>query len=251
MTTQTEWWYDFFPEFTPVFGNYSVKQTNAQVRYIISKLNLKPGDKLLDCPCGVGRLAIPLARKGIRVTGVDFADYYLDKLASKAKRGGLKVRLICSDMRKIEFQREFDAAINVWTSFGYFEKESDNKLVLKRYFRALKPGGSVVLNLINRDWIIRHYEKSSWFETRKKDVLVCEEHVLDLAKSRSVGTWHFIRDGVKHSRDISMRVYSLHELIAMLESVGFIDIESCGSVKHEPVTSDTSHMWVIGCKPKK
>ena len=85
----TEWWHEFFPAFRPLFGVVSQKNTNAQVRYIIRKMNLKPGRKFLDCPCGIGRIALPLARKGVRVTGVDITPSYLEELESRAKRAGL------------------------------------------------------------------------------------------------------------------------------------------------------------------
>lgn len=63
------WWDDFFPAFRPFFDIVPQKVTSAQVRYIIKKLVLKPGMKFLDCCCGIGRVAIPLAKKGIKVTG--------------------------------------------------------------------------------------------------------------------------------------------------------------------------------------
>jgi len=89
----SEWWHDFFPAFRSIFGTVQPKTTNAEVRYLIKKLNLKPGKKFLDCPCGIGRIALPLARKGIRVTGVDIIPSYLDEVESKARRRGLKLDL--------------------------------------------------------------------------------------------------------------------------------------------------------------
>jgi cyclopropane fatty-acyl-phospholipid synthase-like methyltransferase len=110
------WWDDFFPVFRPFFGLVSQKETNAQARYIIKKLNLKPGKKFLDCPCGFGRICFPLAKNGIRVTGVDITSSYLDELSKRAKRRGLKINPVHADMRRINYDSEFDAAGNLWTS---------------------------------------------------------------------------------------------------------------------------------------
>lgn len=241
------WWDDFFPAFTPIFGIVSQKVTSAHVRYVIKKLDLKPGKRFLDCACGIGRVALPMAKKGIRVTGVDFMQSYLDDLAKKARRSGLKIELQNCDMRRINFDSVFDACGNLWTSFGYFEKESDNLLVLKKMYRALKPGGKFMLHVINRDWIMAKYEPKDWFEF--KGVKVMEKRSFDYARSINRGTWVFLKDGKEEAFDVNIRMYSYHELIGMFESVGFVDIEGYGSVKDEPISRDKGMMFIIGTRP--
>jgi ubiquinone/menaquinone biosynthesis C-methylase UbiE len=243
------WWDDFFPTFRPFFGLVSQKNTNAHVRYIIKKLNLKPGKKFLDCPCGIGRVALPLARKGIKVTGVDITRSYLDELSKKAKRTGLEVDLVHADMRRIDFDSQFDAAGNLWTSFGFFEKESDNRLVLKKMYRCLKPGGKFMLHLINRDWIMVNYQARGWQEVA--GVKLVEERRFDYRTSINHGIWHFIKDGRERTLKITIRMYSFHELIAMFKSAGFRDIEGYGSVKDEPISRDRGMMFIIGTKSRR
>lgn len=243
------WWDDFFPAFTPIFGIISQKVTNAHARYVIKKLDLKPGKRFLDCACGIGRIALPLAKKGIRVTGVDITQSYLDELAKKARRSGLKIDLQNCDMRRINFDSMFDAGGNLWTSFGFFEKEADNLLVLKRMYRALKPGGKFMLHVINRDWIMAKYNPTDWFEV--KGVKVMQKRSFDYARSTNRGTWFFLKDGKEEAFDVNIRMYSYHELIGMFESVGFVDIEGYGSVKDEPISRDTGMMFIIGTRPRR
>ena len=142
-----EWWHEFYQEFRPVFGILPAKSATTLVRRIINELGLSKGSTLLDCPCGYGRISIPLARKGIRVTGVDIMPPYLKELEKRARRAKLKIPTVHSDMRRINFENHFDAAANIWTSFGYFEKESDNLLVLKKYY---KDRGRIRLQPANR-----------------------------------------------------------------------------------------------------
>jgi ubiquinone/menaquinone biosynthesis C-methylase UbiE len=242
------WWDDFFPIFRPFFGLLSQKQTNAQARYIIEKLNLKPGRKFLDCACGIGRISLPLAKKGIRVTGVDITQSYLDELSKKAKQRGLKINVARADMRRINYDSQFDAGGNLWTSFGFFEKESDNRLVVKKMYQALKPGGKFMLHVINRDWIMANYSPRGWQEVA--GVKSMEERYFDYSTSVNYGTWHFLKDGEEKSIDVPIRMYSFHELIAMFESVGFIDIEGYGSIKNEPISRDKQMMFIIGTRPR-
>jgi 2-polyprenyl-3-methyl-5-hydroxy-6-metoxy-1,4-benzoquinol methylase len=243
----TGWWDDFFPTFRPFFGLVSQKETNAQARYIIKKLDLNPGQRFLDCPCGIGRICFPLAKKGIRVTGVDITQSYLDELGKKAARRGLKVDIARADMRRINYDSEFDAAGNLWTSFGFFEKESDNRLVVKKMYQALKPGGKFMLHVINRDWIMANYQPRGWQEIA--GVKSVEERYFDYRTSINHGTWHFIKDGEEKSYDVPIRMYSFHELIVMFKSVGFADIEGYGSLKDEPINRNRQMMFIIGTKP--
>ena len=243
------WWDDFFPEFRPFFGMVSQKATNRHVRYIIEKLNLKPGRKFLDCPCGIGRIGLPLAKKGIRVTGVDITQSYLDEFGAKAKRRGLKVDLYHADMRRINFDSEFDAAGNLWTSFGFFEKESHNVLAIKKMYRALKPGGKFMLHVINRDWIMLNYQARGWQEAG--GVKSVEERHFDYSTSINHGTWCIIKNGQERTFDVSIRMYSFHELIAMFKAIGFTEIEGFGSEKDEPISRERQMMYVIGTKPMR
>jgi len=246
---ESGWWHDFYTAFRPFFGLISQKETNAQARFIIKKLDLKPGRKFLDCPCGIGRISLPVAKKGIGVTGVDIIPSYLDEVSIKAKRRGLKINLVHSDMRRINFDSKFDAVGNLWTSFGFFRKESDNRLVVKKMYRALKPGGKFVLHVINRDWIIANFRPRDWYEAG--GVKSTEERYIDYRTSVNHGLWRFIKDGEEKTIESPIRLYSLHELIAIFRSAGFINIESFGSVKDEPVTRDSRMIYVIGTKPRR
>jgi len=242
------WWDGFFPEFRPFFGLLTQKETNAHVRYVINKLNLRPGKKFLDCPCGIGRISLPMANKGIKVTGVDITQSYLDELSKKAKRSGLRVEVVQADMRRINFDAKFDACGNLWTSFGYFEKESDNIQVLKKMYRALKPSGKFMLHVINRDWIMANYQPRGWQQIG--NVKSLEERYFDYRTSINYGTWHFIKDGKEKSFETSIRMYSFHELVSILTSIGFTNIEVYGSTKDESIGSDKMMMFIIGTKPK-
>jgi ubiquinone/menaquinone biosynthesis C-methylase UbiE len=248
--TQAEaWWVDFFPAFREMFGpRYPAKETAALADFIIRKLGLKKGDRFLDCPCGIGRISFPLAKKSIRVTGVDITESYLNEIAVKAKRLGLRIKLVHSDMRRIDFDREFDAAGNLGTSFGYFEKESDNELVLKKVFRALKPGGKFLLDVGNRDRIIRQYEPFGLTEIGKTRIL--QSRHFDTARSVITADWTVMESGREEKVRSVLRLYSYHELITMMRKAGFVDIEGYGSVKGKPIDFDCRMMMVIGTKPK-
>jgi ubiquinone/menaquinone biosynthesis C-methylase UbiE len=245
---ESKWWLEFFPSFREIFNAIPARKTNSEVNYIIKKLDLAPGKRFLDCPCGIGRISIPLAKRGIRVTGVDITKSYLDELSVKATKTKAGIDLVQSDMRRITFDSKFDAAGNIWTSFGYFDKESDNYLVIKRMFRALKPGGKFMLHLINRDWIIGNYTPSDWFEAGGARIF--EQRQMDLSRSVNQSVWHCIKDGKETVVKLGLRMYSYHEILQMMRRAGFVDLEGYGSTKDEPVSLNRMMMFVIGTRPK-
>ena len=243
------WWQrNFFPDFRPLFDEISPSQTNAEARYIIDKLNLRAGKRFLDCPCGIGRIALPLARKGIRVTGVDITSSYLQELETKAARRGLKIRCIQRDMRRIDFDSEFDAAGNLGTSLGYFVNRADDLLAVKKAFRALKPGGKFLLHVSNRDWVLAHFMPRGWTEI--KDLKVIQKRTFDFEKSIIRSTWIFMQDGHEKEYNVDIRVYSCHEVFEMFARVGFVNIEAFSTPKSDPVDHNQRMMFVFGTRPK-
>jgi cyclopropane fatty-acyl-phospholipid synthase-like methyltransferase len=248
MSRQVQWFEDFFKDFRPFFGKIPAKATNAQVKYLIKKLKLKPGMSFLDCPCGVGRVSIPLAKHGVKVVGVDLCQEYLGDLKAKATKAGLKIETLHRDMRKIDFSNRFDCGGNLWTSFGYFESERDSMLVLKKMYRALKPGGKFCLHVINRDFIIAHYTESDF--DIFQGVLYTEKRYFDYATSTNRGVWTFYKDGTSNSYAVGIRMYSYHELLAMFKQVGFVDIEGYGNETDRPIDRNSMMMWIFGTKPK-
>lgn len=245
--SKIDWWKDdFFQEFRPFFDTISSKVTNAQVRFYWEKLKLKKGMSFLDCPIGIGRIAIPLAKKGIKVTGIDTTSSYISEIESKAKKNNLPIKLFHLDMRRIRFENKFDATGNLGTSFGYFEKESDDVKVLKKLYKATKPGGKLVLHLINRDWIMKNYLSQDW--QKVKNIKVLEERKFDYSKSVILSTWTFIKNGEQRFFDISIRLYSYHELRQMLEKVGFSNVTGYGNVKGDPIDRNTRDMFIFAQK---
>ena len=128
---------------------YKNRETRKEISAIVQMLGLPPGSSVLDVCCGDGRVSLALARAGYRVTGLDYSASLLNRAAKKASRAGLDIRWIKGDMRDIEAAGEYDAAVNVFTSFGYFEDENDNLRALQSINRSLKEDGKFVLDIEN------------------------------------------------------------------------------------------------------
>ncbi len=116
------WWEEMFelPSWQGVqLGWESLEDAEQQVDRIERALRLEPGGRILDVPCGTGRVGRRLAAKGYDVVGVDITERFLEE----ARRAGLTVER--ADMRELPFDAEFDAAVCMWGSFGYFDDEGN------------------------------------------------------------------------------------------------------------------------------
>lgn len=212
------WYKDLFAAEDPAREDRYIEneESRREVGFVIEKLGLAPGMRILDLCCGRGRHLVDLMRCGYDAVGVDLSDYMLGECQKAAERDGVIPCLIRADMREPGFDSEFDAVINIFTSFGYLGSESPEKAA----FRALKPGGKFLIDLNNRDWLMRVFQKSDWRENSDGDVTFCErcfDVISARLNARELTIYH---DGRKAETSHSIRLYTYNELAAMLGKAG-------------------------------
>lgn len=221
------WWEDLFGEdFTRSMTRLSDKQVAREVDFIEESLGVAPGGVVLDLGCGAGYHAVELASRGYGVVGYDLSVYQLALAADVAQERNQKINFMQGDMREMAFEGTFDG-IYCWnTSFGYFEEEK-NFAVLQRIFKALKPGGMLLLDVANRDFAAMYSPNSLWYEG---DACVCMDDMsVDFITGRlRVKRSVILDDGRSRECSYSIRIYSLHELGKLLHDVGFRVAEASG-----------------------
>lgn len=117
---------------------------------------IKKGDKVLDVCCGAGRHSIEFARRGFNVTGFDLSKFLISEARKNYKalpEKHIKANFLIRDMRKFDFKNSFDAAANLFTSFGYFNNDEENFLVIKNVSASLKKNGFFVFDFLNGNYL--------------------------------------------------------------------------------------------------
>jgi SAM-dependent methyltransferase len=223
-------WYEevFDEDFLRTLPFMTTEQTAREVKFIREALSPAKGGDVLDIGCGYGRHALELAQQGLRLTGLDLSLPMLIKAADSAQRRGLAVNFVHADMREMTFNAQFDAAYCVLSSFGYFDEET-NLRVATAIGRALKPGGRFLLDIINRDYIVRDLPSRVWWEG--DGCVVLEEvdfnyHTSRVLIRRSV----VFGNGRQSEQELSMRAYSLHEVGKILRQAGLRVIDVSGGL---------------------
>jgi SAM-dependent methyltransferase len=206
----------------------TAEQTLREVDFIESSLGVPRGSEVLDVACGYGRHAIELVQRGLSVTGVDLSLPLLIRAADESQRRSVSVNFVHTDMREMSFEHQFSGAYCMLTSFGYFDEESNLK-VAQSIARALKPGGRFLIDVINRDYVVSDLPARVWWEG--DGCVVLEEVDFNFNTNRILTHRSVVfEDGQQLEHEISIRVYSLHELGKLLRQAGFRVIEVSGSV---------------------
>lgn len=140
-----------------------VEETGRQVDFLVRELGLNGSERILDLACGFGRHSIALAKRGFRVMGVDITPEYIDDAVKTAKSEGVEAEFICSDIRDICFDKEFDVVLNMADgAIGYLENEQQNLKLFDRIAAALKPGGKHFMDICNREHAESCFPKRHW-----------------------------------------------------------------------------------------
>ncbi|MBN1654807.1 MAG: methyltransferase domain-containing protein [Deltaproteobacteria bacterium] len=221
------WWESFFSEdYLRTVMPPSPPQVSRQCDFILESLGLERGSTILDVGCGLGLHAVELTVRGYLVVGLDLSLPMVTRAAEEAQYRGLKINFLHADIRQIEFDGAFDAVICMGTTFGFFDDES-NRDVLSRLHGALKAGGKLLLDVVNRDFAIRSQPNLVWFQG--DDCVCMEESEFNYSTSRlHVKRTVMQEDGRQSDSEYSIRLYSLHELYALLRQEGFRVMEVSG-----------------------
>jgi SAM-dependent methyltransferase len=228
------WWEDFFnDDYLRTVEKTTDAQIAREVTFIEESLGIERGGAMLDLACGTGRHAVELATRGYQVVGFDLSLAMLARAGDEAQDRDAKLNFVQGDMREMSFEEQFDGVFCWNTSFGFFE-EDKNALVVAKVRRALKTGGLFLLDVINRDFLVRQSPTLAWFEG---DGCVCMDDMnVDFITSRMrVKRTMMLDDGRTREVEYSMRVYSLHELGKILHDNGFKVIEVTGHPAHPGV----------------
>lgn len=217
-------WYEksFGEDYLLVYKHRDAQGARCEVQKMISWLGLSQGARLLDLCCGMGRHSMALVEAGYEVTGVDLSDVLL----CEAKRNDPDnlVEWLRADMRELPLHGGYEAVVNLFTSFGYFEKDEEHIKVLKEIARMLKPKGRFIIDFLNPSYTEAHLIPYSEridvgqriIENRRIVGGYVEKHIA-ICEEGHVGEKEFV---VPRNYLERIKLYSYERFLAMLSEAG-------------------------------
>jgi SAM-dependent methyltransferase len=215
-----DWWETFFDEdYVQAWtAAGSFERTADQAEAIERLLGASPGAEILDVACGFGRIAKPLHDRGYRVTAIDASTTQL-RLAQERNPGP---RYLQRDMRRPP-AGPYDAVVNFFSSFGYLAERSDDIAALEAWFRVLRSGGVLLMELMHRDRVAHLYGP--------------DDKPVDHGPTRETGRTNWVtgvREATVTYRNVSkafrVRLYTATELAGELDRIGFSTVDVWGDL---------------------
>ena len=201
---------------------------------------------LLDLCCGAGRHLLALHEAGFSdLTGIDLSQVLLDVARRQLDAvDGAGIRLVRSDMRQIPFADHFATILSLFTSFGYFSESEEDEAVLRAARGALRPGGTFLMDTLNRPWTIDH-------------LVPRNEETID--GDRVVITRSLSPDGLRVEKETcvkeggeppqiyreSVRMYTAAEMREMLDRSGFVSVRFHGGLDGRPYDDASQRLVAI------
>ena len=218
----------------------------AQVEKAVGLSGVRSGD-VLDLGCGPGRHAVPLARRGFRVTAVDLSRFHLARARARAAAARVSIEFVESDMRAFVRPDAFDLALSVFTSFGYFEDQQDDLCVLQNVHRSLRGGGVLVMDLASKERLARVLHPTVSQRTADGALLVQRHEVVE-DWTRVRNEWTIVRDGRARTFEFLLRIYSGQELKALLGAAGFSAVTLYGGLDGRPYGLEAERLVAVATR---
>ena len=241
-------WYandEFWREnYLVMFSDEAFRRAVDDVDHLLSLTGSQPR-QVLDLCCGPGRYLIPLAQRGVSVTGVDLSPFLLEKARENVLAAGVSAELVYSDMRRFIRPNAFDLVLSLYTSFGYFDERDDDATVLSNMFASLRPGGAMVIDVLGKELLGRRGDRV----TDLADGSTCIQRIQVTHDWTTLDSEFILLRGNSALRyRFTHRLYSGVELRQAMEAVGF-EVSLFGDFAGSPYGYDARRLVAVGRKP--
>jgi len=231
-------WYvrAFRSTYLRVYSNRDEGEAERNAPAIMELLGVRADARVLDVACGEGRYARALQRRGMRVTGVDLSSELLQEAREKAAQLPGAPQYVRCDIRHLPFMGQFDAAVCMFTSFGYFGGQADDEAIFGGVARALVPGGRFLLDFLNasqvREGLVAYEERQDGAYLMKFTRRIDEDAPGGPSIFKRVEAYDTVAGALEADYEERVRLYTCDEIDALLAGVGLQPVgEPLGDVQ--------------------
>ena len=239
-----DWYKNWFGnEYLTVYAHRDEAEAEDLIKLIHRSTKLTAGARILDLCCGQGRHALRLAEMGYNVIGLDLSRTLL-QVAKFRRTPTQKANFVQADMRFLPAVQSFDLILNLFTSFGYFEKDQENQAVLDQFNLVLRPDGFFVFDYLNTDHVRSNLVPSH--SDRVGDCFIETERKITRDLVQKKITIH--KNGVKAVFYESVKMYKPDEIKKMLHRSGLEIFDIFGDYKGNDFNPSMPRLLIIGKK---
>ena len=255
-TQKTNWWENLYSDLLAevLLEDQSNTSLNESIEFLSKTLDLKKGDRIFDQCCGVGNLAIKLSEKGIKISGVDLGENYIEKALTKAQSSGIDLtdfELVKADAFIYKSPKPCNYAINWWTGFGYADSDNQNMEMIKRAYESLIDGGKFVIDFMNVAQVLKDFKEQvvNQKETSFGKVELTRNSRIELSDGHIYKEWIFLLEsGEKRIHYSKVKLYLPHQIGLFFEQCGFKNINFYGNIDSQKLSLTSPRCIIVGEK---
>ncbi len=250
----TPWWISLSDELMQavLLDRVPAAETDATARFLVELLGLAPGARVYEQCAGTGRVALALAARGHPVVGSDLAPDYVRAARARAEAAGLDARFEVADAFTYVAAPAVAGVFNWWTGFGYGATDAENRRMVGAAYASLAPGGRYAIDVPNLIALARDFRPVmvDRVEHEGGELLLVRESALALDRGTLDKRWTYVLpDGTRRVHDTSTRLYLPHQLRALFEAEGFVDVVVRGGPGEPTLGLDAPRCVVVGRRP--
>lgn len=203
-----KWFSDKF--YLDLYQHRDEEDARWMINLLQRSIAIKTDSKVLDIACGSGRHSIEMARRGFNVTGFDLSEFLISEARKNLRNSvekNMKVKFLIRDMRDFNFKNTFDIAVNIFTSFGYFDNDIENFQVIENVSRSLKIGGYFVFDFLNIYYLLLNLKPLS--RNKSGNTTIIQKRVIEngFVKKKIIITKN---NKTKHFEEV-LKLYSFQD----------------------------------------
>ena len=240
------WYSDWFNSeyYLKVYSHRNESEAERLVQLIVENVSLPINSSIIDMACGSGRHSIVFARKGYDVTAVDLSERLVTEAKMIAEKSKVNIDFVLSDILEFKSDKKFDLALNLFTSFGYFESDDENFRLLLKAYELLNTDGYFVIDYFNINYLLKNLVPTS----------ILSENWLRIIQNRSIQGNRVRKDiSIENNKSVeryyeSVRLYNYSDMINFINKAGFCKIKEYGDYNGSNFNDDSSPRLIIFAK---
>lgn len=240
MNNKKEWFSEWFdsPYYHILYKSRDAREAEYFLRNLVRRLQFNGNQELIDLACGKGRHSIFLNKLGFNVTGVDLAE---QSIAAAKLSENERLHFEVQDLRNLPYHEQFDIGLNLFTSFGYFDCDATNQLVMQQIYQILKPNGLVVIDFMNVDKVVSNLKLNE-----QKEI---EGIVFNITKEIKNGliikSIDFTDAGKSYHFHEEVQILGLKDFERLFKQTGFEIVHLYGNYKLESFDIELSDRLIV------
>ncbi len=236
---------NFFSEGSPYLNHplLTPERTANEIDFILAQIKVSPNGRILDVGCGPGRHSLELVRRGYPVVGIDPSPAMISAARQRAAEMNVQVDFRQINGEEFNSTEKFEAAICLFTTLGQINLEQDNRQLISQLAEVLKPGGYLVLEVPNYNWVVKNLKQADRIDHPNGYTLIARS--FDPSNQNITEKFDVYTDLACSTYFLRYHLFKIDDLNSLLSQSGFHILATHGGYAVKPLDAADPAVVII------